>query len=300
MPIAVSVTPPEVIGVLGWWSVMLAGPVLLIRRRRRRHGAASSDDTRRPRRRLRKTLAARPTEALGDPGLGEAGQGTNSRAAGRREEQLQAPGVEISVPAEPAQRGRDGGPRPSRGLPSQTLEPLCRFVDFRRRLELAACELERKLAPLPHDRWRIEPYPLTGERRNTLLILGETGVFVVSATYAPGHWDDVIAVDRLARKMQLLLPGYAGLVQPAICHPFTVAQPRIWHRPDEHGDWIGAWLIGGDSVIKWLEHFGTEHGLEPADIQRFDQLTKANWLKPAIGNPPSWPPIPAAPPGAGA
>jgi hypothetical protein len=62
-------------------------------------------------------------------------------------------------------------------------------VDFRRRLELAVSELEAKLSELPADRWRIEPYPLTGERRNTLLILGETGVFVVSATYPPGHWD---------------------------------------------------------------------------------------------------------------
>jgi hypothetical protein len=26
------------------------------------------------------------------------------------------------------------------------------------------------------------PYPLTGERRNTLLLLGETGVFVISAS----------------------------------------------------------------------------------------------------------------------
>ena len=73
-------------------------------------------------------------------------------------------------------------------------------------------ELERRLSVLPADRWRIEPYPLTGERGNTLLVLGETGVFVISATYAPGHWDDVITVNRLARKIQALLPGY-----PARC-----------------------------------------------------------------------------------
>jgi hypothetical protein len=29
-------------------------------------------------------------------------------------------------------------------------------------------------------------------------VLGETGLFVISATYAPVHWDDVIAVSRLA------------------------------------------------------------------------------------------------------
>ena len=184
-------------------------------------------------------------------------------------------------------------------LSAETLAPLCGYVDFRRRLELAVGELERKLAPLSADRWRMQPYPLTGERGNTLLLLGETGVFVISATYAPGHWDDVIAASKLARKVQLLLPGYPGQVQPAICHPFTSARPRLWHRPDEHGDWVGAWVLGGDSVIDWLEHFGTEHGVRSEDLKRFDELAKPNWLKPAIPSPPSWPPVPeAAPPGA--
>ena len=34
-------------------------------------------------------------------------------------------------------------------------------------LELAASELSGRLARLPAGGWRIEPYPLTGERRNT-------------------------------------------------------------------------------------------------------------------------------------
>ncbi len=177
-----------------------------------------------------------------------------------------------------AKRSRPASLDPGR-LSSETLEPLCRYVDFRRRLELAAGELAAQLVQLPADRWRVEPYPLTGERRNTSVILGETGIFVISATYAPGHWDDVIAVSRLASKIQALLPGYTGPVHPAICHPFTSTEPRIWHRPDEHGDWIGAWLIGGDSVIKWLEHFGPDHGLNAADLARFDELSRPNWAR---------------------
>jgi hypothetical protein len=177
-----------------------------------------------------------------------------------------------------------------------TLEPLCRHVDFRRRLELAVAELGRRLSALPAERWRVEPYPLTGERRNTLLVLGETGVFVISATYAPGHCDDVIAASRLAGKVQRLLPGYPGQVQPAICHPFTPARPRLWHRCDEHGAWVGAWVLGGVSVIDGLGHFGTEHGLAPAALERFDELAKPNWLKPAIPSPRSWPPVPEAAP----
>ena len=127
---------------------------------------------------------------------------------------------------------------------------------------------------MPAGRWRIEPYPLTGERRNTLLVLGETGVFVISATYPPGGWDDVVTVSRLGAKIQTLLPGYCGRVHSAICHPFSRVTPRVWHRADDHGEWIGAWLIGGDSVIEWLQHFGTEHGLGPGDLARFDALSK--------------------------
>ena len=166
-------------------------------------------------------------------------------------------------------------------------------VVLRRSRQLA--ELRARLSQLPTARWRIEPYPLTGERRNTFVILGETGIFVVSATYSPGHWDDVIAVSRLASKIQVLLPGYGGPVQPAICHPFTSTEPRIWHRADEHGDWVGAWLVGGDSVVGWLLHFGPQHGLSAADLERFDELAKPNWLKGAIPTAASWPQIHEAP-----
>ena len=168
-------------------------------------------------------------------------------------------------------------------MASGTLEPLCRYVDFHRRLRLAVSELERRLAALPQERWRIEPYPLTGERRNTLLVMGERGVFVISATYAPGHFDDVITVSRLARKIQMLLPGYPGQVQAAICFPFSSVRPRIWYRADDRGEWLGAWVVGGDSVIEWLEDFGPEHGLATADLHRFDELCQAQLAE--VGDP---------------
>jgi hypothetical protein len=293
--VSATVTAPEMIGLLAWWSVVLAAPVVLVRRRRRRGVAPHTRRPRRPR---------RPLQPLG-----------RRREAETVREHPATPAVAIEPNIEPLEpvvrpdrvaRGEWPGSlswaratcdaaRPTRlnpgRLSSETLEPLCRYVDFRRRLELAARELAAQLVQLPADRWRIEPYPLTGERRNTFVIIGETAIFVTSATYAPGHWDDVIAVNKLARKIQRLLPGYSGQVQPAVCHPFTATRPRIWHRPDEHGDWVGAWLIGGDSVIEWLEHFGPDHGLNAADLARFDELARPNWLRGAIPTPPSWPPI---------
>ena len=300
MSMAVTVTPPEVIGVLVWWSITLATPVIIVTRWRRRHDLAPH------RRQFRVRLGARGKTVNPPPPGTPTTKLDSSRVPAIPSRSSVAPdALRLPVAASPTsgtERAQGRETRSRAGCPAvgsvadETLEPLSRYVDFRRRLELAVSELEARLCELLRDRWRIEPYPLTGERRNTLLILGENGVFVVSATYAPGHWDDVIAVNRLARKIQRLLPGYPGDVQPAICHPFTTAPPRIWHRPDDHGDWIKAWVIGGDSVIDWLEQFGAEHGLDAGDLERFDQLAKPDWLKPAIPTAPTWPPIKAAAP----
>ena len=261
-----AVATPEVIGILAWWGVLLAAPLFLLRRITRRRRVERWSD-------FRGSVIDDQADVTALPG------GATVESAG------------LPAGAEARSEAARLGATAAR-LPPSTLEPLCRYVDFRRRLELAVAELERRLAALPWDRWRIEPYPLTGERRNTLLVLGETGVFVIAATYAPGHWDDVVTVSTLAGKIQQLLPGYAGQVHPAICHPFTSLPPRDWHRADEHGDWVGAWLVGGNSVIEWLAHFGTEHGLGPGDLERFEQLAKPNWMNAAIPAPPSWPPTP--------
>jgi len=260
----IALATPAAIGVLAWWGVMLAAPAMLIRRWRRRHRQEQRYELR----------GAQPR----DDGTVSARGGVPHQSG-------------VLAPNRILLDRRRATPSAAR-LPQATLEPLCRYVDFRRRLELAATELERRLAALPRGQWRIEPYPLTGERRNTLVGLGATGVFVISATYPPGSWDDVVAASRLAGKIQTLLRGYAGQVRPAICHPFASLRPRVWYRADEHGRWVGAWLVGGDSVMSWLEHFGREHGLGSGDLKRFDALTDPNWLRPAIVAAPSWPPLP--------
>lgn len=241
---AVAVTPPLVIGVLVWWGVMLAAPVVLVRRWRRRHrGASRLRLWPRLARRAESAALAAGSESDGVvPGHAATGEARLADAGDAVQRSAASPSPLDQTPP-PGRSGSGAGL--VMGLPREALEPLCRYVDFHRRLGLAVSELERRLSVLPADRWRVEPYPLTGERRNTLLLLGENGVFVICATYAPGHWDDVIAASRLAGKVQLLLPGYCGEVRPAICHPFTSTRPRLWHRPDDRGDWARAWLLAG-------------------------------------------------------
>ncbi|MGO9751400.1 MAG: hypothetical protein ACLP8S_20690 [Solirubrobacteraceae bacterium] len=292
-----TITAPEMVGVLFWWALMLCAPVILVRRWHRRN----SPQNRLRLGRLRAAAARRGSTEITTPqppARTSDGELSDQHAGPRapelaRESRGERRVARVAGELEHGQATRSRSASPAAGrLDAETLEPLCGYVDFRRRLALAVGELETRISQLPADRWRIEPYPLTGERRNTLLVLGETGVFVISATYSPGHWDDVVAASRLAAKIQLLLPGYRGQVQAAVCYPFSVLRPRIWHRPDEHGDWVGAWVLGGDSVTRWLEHFGHEHGLSTIDLERFDQLGEPNWLKAAIPTPPSWPAIP--------
>ena len=293
-----TVTAPEMIGLLVWWIVVLAVPVIAGLRWRRRRKAPRA----RSRRNERSSPLATPhVAAIGRSGLPTTDRSCDpsdsSRALVEREKGADGSALDgrvvtaSALGASGCDRSHAPGSQVPR-LPPGTLEPLCRYVDFQHRLELAASELSRRLAQLPDDRWRVEQYPLTGERRNTLLVLGRTGVFVISATYSPGGWDDVVTVSRLGAKIQTLLPGYCGRVHSAICHPFSRVTPRVWHRADDRGEWIGAWLIGGDSVIEWLQHCGAEHGFGPGDLARFDALSKPNWLKPAMPAVPSWPPLP--------
>jgi hypothetical protein len=164
--VSATTTAPEMIGLLAWWSVVLAAPVVLVRRwrrRRRQGGAVHTPRMRRPlqplgRRREAGTVRqhpATPTEAI-EPSIEPLKPVVRSDrvAPGER------PGS-LSWAGSTCHAGRPDA-RPVRlnagGLSSETLEPLCRYVDFRRRLELAARELAAQLVQLPADRWRIEPY----------------------------------------------------------------------------------------------------------------------------------------------
>ena len=133
-----AVATPEVIGVLAWWGVLLAAPLFLLRRIRRHRRVERRSD-------FRGSVIDDHADVTASPG----------------DAAVERPALPAGAEAR-SQAARLGAT--AARLAPETLEPLCRYVDFRRRLELAVAELERRLAALPRDRWRIEPYPLTGER----------------------------------------------------------------------------------------------------------------------------------------
>ena len=97
-----TVTAPEMIGLLVWWIVMLVAPVILVRRWRRRRKAAK---------RLRRQVGRPAPEQPGGSPVPPPSAAAISRTR--------------TAPA-----SRPTAPR----LSSQALEPLCRYVDFQRRL----------------------------------------------------------------------------------------------------------------------------------------------------------------------
>ncbi len=218
--------------------------------------------------------ARRETQPRGDSG--EAGRGRAGEP--RRPAEPLGP-CPAAVPASGRRRETDRHvlPRASElsvpRLPvPTTLEPLCRYVDFQRRLELAASELRARLAQLPADRWRIEPYPLTGERRNTFVILGETGIFVDQRhlrTRALGRRDR----SQQARQQD---PGAAARLRRARSSRRSATRSR---RPSP-GSGIGPTSTATGSAPGWSAatpwssgsmHFGPQHGLSAADLARFDR-----------------------------
>jgi hypothetical protein len=125
---AATMTPAELIAVVTWWFVLLAGAATVMRR-------------------------------LQPRGMSAARRLFRRRDGGSPRGRLKAHPLGAPVPAGYAARHRIAVSDQRPALPSATLEPLCRYVDFHRRLEIATAELLTRLSRLPCDRWLIEPYP---------------------------------------------------------------------------------------------------------------------------------------------
>jgi hypothetical protein len=115
------------------------------------------------------------------------------------------------------------------------------------------------------------------------LILGETGVFALWGAPGPLQWRDLPFYSEMAANIKGALPGYAGPVHAGICRAFEPEiTPRWWCRSGEPD---GAGVMGLDWVIRWLEHFGPEHGLGARDIERLRAMAGPHWERPVTDVP---------------
>jgi hypothetical protein len=180
------------------------------------------------------------------------------------------------IPTRPAQH--DGmavaATRPSVQGPRcspETLEPLARCLDTSHRLQVAEARVAQMLGTLPSDRWLIERYALIAGHRIPFLVLGETGVFVVCALTGPPAWDELALPAQVAEQhIMPTLPGYTGAMRVGLCRALATSaiEPRWWCRPGEPG----VWMMGLESLIPWIEHFDTGHGLGITDIKHLREL----------------------------
>jgi len=185
-------------------------------------------------------------------------------------------GPGAGIPTRPAEHH---GPavaarRPSVPAPRfapETLEPLARSLDTSHRLAIAEARVAETLGTLPSDRWLLARYALIAGHRIPFLVLGETGVFVICALTGPPAWDELRLPAQVAEQHILpTLPGYTGPMRVGLCRALATSaiEPRWWCRPGE----AGAWMMGLESLIAWIEYFGTDHGLGISDLRRLREL----------------------------
>jgi hypothetical protein len=185
-------------------------------------------------------------------------------------------GPGAGIPTRPAgHHGRAvAARRPSLPAPRcspETLEPLARSLDTSHRLAIAEARVAETLGTLPSDRWLLERYALIAGHRIPFLMLGETGVFVICALTGPPAWDELrLPAEVVEQHIVPTLPGYTGPMRVGLCRALATSaiEPRWWCRPGE----AGAWMMGLESLIAWIEHFGTDHGLGITDLRRLREL----------------------------
>ena len=153
----------------------------------------------------------------------------------------------------------------------ETLEPLADSLRSAQLRMIAEAHVAETLAALPSEGWYVGRYVLMDGHRIPFVILGETGAFAVWALTGPPVWDELPFPSEMADRVKGKLPGYAGPVQVGLCRalgPTAGIAPRWWCRPGE----LGAWVMGREWLIRWIEHFGPQHAFGAGDIQRLRAL----------------------------
>ena len=153
----------------------------------------------------------------------------------------------------------------------ETLEPLADSLRSAQLRTIAEAHVAETLAALPSESWYVGRYVLMDGHRIPFVILGETGAFAVWALTGPPVWDELPFPSEMADRVKGKLPGYPGPVQVGLCralgHTARIA-PRWWCRPGQPG----AWMMGREWLIRWIEHFGPQHAFAAGDIQRLRAL----------------------------
>ena len=153
----------------------------------------------------------------------------------------------------------------------ETLEPLADSLRSAQLRMIAEAHVAETLAALPSEGWYIGRYVLMDGHRIPFVILGETGAFAVWALTGPPVWDELPFPSEMADRVKEKLPGYTGPVQVGLCRALGQTAgiaPRWWCRPGEPG----AWVMGREWLIRWIEHFGPQHAFGAGDIQRLRAL----------------------------
>ena len=153
----------------------------------------------------------------------------------------------------------------------ETLEPLADSLRSAQLRTIAEAHVAETLSALPSGRWYVGRYVLTDGHRIPFVILGETGAYAVWALTGPPVWDELPFPSEMADRVKGKLPGYTGPVQVGLCralgHTAQIA-PRWWCRPGQPG----AWVMGREWLIRWIQHFGPQHAFAAGDIQRLRAL----------------------------
>jgi len=153
----------------------------------------------------------------------------------------------------------------------ETLEPLADSLRSAHLRMIAEAHVAQTLAALPSEGWYIGRYVLMDSHRIPFVILGETGAFAIWALTGPPVWDELPFPSEMADRVKGKLPGYTGPVQVGLCRALGQTAgiaPRWWCRPGEPG----AWVMGREWLIRWIEHFGPQHAFGAGDIQRLRAL----------------------------
>ena len=106
-------------------------------------------------------------------------------------------------------------------------------------------------------------------------------MFALWATSGPLQWRDLPFFNEIAATVENSLPGYAGGAAGRVPRAGADIKPRWWCRPGEPG----AWVMGLDWLIRWLERFGPEDGLGVKDLEHLRELVGPWWGRPATDTP---------------